>query len=424
MKANLLCGKEIISLKLPDSTLLIENKPAEALANPESAVLDALLQPIGCAPLKEIARGRKNACIVISDITRPVPNKIILPPLLKTIEEAGIASENITILVATGMHRPNLGDELMSMVGREIMDNYKIINHYCRKSEELREITKIDGAPIEVNTHYLDADLKILTGLIEPHFYAGFSGSRKSILPGISSFATMKFMHSFKVIDQLQQANCRLENNLFHQYAMEVAEIAGVDFILNVVINKERELTGVFGGHHDLAHRAGCKLVADHAVASLDKKMDLIITSAGGYPLDATFYQVSKCLIAARDILKENGTIFVACGCEEGLGSEEFCTIMRSNPTPADFNSHHSNPDNFVIDQWCAQNIYQALAHAGKIFIYSPGLSEDDVARFQGIKVMDCQATVDDLLKTHKSVAVIPDGPYVVGKVVEKIVNQ
>jgi len=416
MKANLRCGKETISLDLPASAQLIENRPAAALADPASVVRDALLHPIGTAPLKEIAQGRKNACIVISDITRPVPNKVILPPLLQTLAESGIAAENITILIATGMHRPNLGDELESMVGKEIMDSYRIVNHYCLKQEEYREIARIEGAPIEINTHYLDADLKILTGLIEPHFYAGFSGSRKSILPGISSFQTMKFMHSYKVIDQLQQANCRLENNIFHQYAMEVTERAGVDFILNVVINQERELAGVFAGHYDLAHRAGCDLVSSHAVAVLPEKVDLVITSAGGFPLDATFYQVSKCLIAARDILKENGTILVTCGCEEGLGSEEFCTIMRSNPTPADFDRHHGNPDNFVIDQWCAQNIYQALAHAGKIYIYSPGLSQGDVERFQGIKIEDCQATVNDLLKSHEKVAVIPDGPYVVGK--------
>ena len=417
MKAHLLCGKETITLNLPDSVQLIENKPAKALADPESAVRDALLHPIGTAPLHEIARGRKNACIVISDITRPVPNKIILPPLLQTLLDSGMAAENITILTATGMHRPNLGEELESMVGREIMDKYTIVNHYCQKEEELREIARIEGAPIEINTHYLDADLKILTGLIEPHFYAGFSGSRKAILPGISSFQTMKFMHSYKVIEQLQQANCRLENNIFHQYAMEVAELAGVDFILNVVINQERRLAGVFAGHLDLAHRAGCELVSKHAVAVLEEKVDLVITSAGGYPLDATFYQVSKCLIAARDILKENGTILVTCGCAEGLGSEEFCTIMRTHRTPGDFDSHHGNPDNFVIDQWCAQNIYQTLAHAGKIFIYSPGLKKEDVDRFQGIKITDCQATVDNLLKSHKKVAVIPDGPYVVGKI-------
>lgn len=420
MKANLLCGKETITINLPDSALLIENKPARPLEDPEAAVLDALQNPIGTQPLSEIAKGRKNACVVISDITRPVPNKLILPPLLRTLEQSGIPREEITILIATGMHRPNLGEELESMVGKEIMDNYRIVNHYCQKGEELREISRIEGAPIEVNTHYLDADLKILTGLIEPHFYAGFSGSRKSVLPGISSFETMKFMHSYKVIDQLHEANCRLENNIFHDYAMEVTRLAGVDFILNVVINQERDLAGVFGGHYDKAHRAGCDLVVNHAVAKLDEKVDLVITSAGGYPLDATFYQVSKCLISARDILVEKGTILVTCGCQEGLGSEEFCTIMRSNPTPEHFNKHHGNPDNFVIDQWCAQNIYQALGHAGKIFIYSPGLSGEDVDRFQGIKIENVQTTIDELLETHEKVAVIPDGPYVVGKIANK----
>ncbi len=417
MNTHLLCGKETISLDLPENVLLIENKPAKPLENPEKEILRALRDPIGTPPLSKIAKGRDNACIIISDITRPVPNKLILPPMLKTLEEAGIKKEKIIILIATGMHRPNLGDELESMVGKEIMDNYRIENHYCQNNDELREIARIEEAPIEINKHYLDADLKILTGLIEPHFYAGFSGSRKSILPGISSFETMKFMHSFSVIDQLHEANCRLENNIFHEYAMQVTELVGVDFILNVVINQDRNLAGVFGGHYDKAHRAGCEMVENHAVAQLEEKVDLVITSAGGYPLDASFYQVAKCLTSARDILVENGTILVTCGCQEGLGNEEFCTIMRSNPSPDAFNQHHSDPENFVIDQWCAQNIYQALAHAGKIHIYSPGLSNEDVGRFQGIKIENVQETVDELRKTHNRIAVIPDGPYVVGKI-------
>lgn len=343
MKVELHCGKGNITLNLPESVRTISTHDFARISDPEKAVNDALTDPIGTPPLAQMAKGRKNCCIVISDITRPVPNKITLPPLLATLEESGIARESITILIATGMHRPNVGEELESMVGKEIMDNYRIVNHYCQKREEMREIARIEDVPIEVNTHYLDADLKILTGLIEPHFYAGFSGSRKSILPGISSFETMRFMHSYRIIDQLQQANCRLENNIFHDYAMEVTDKAGVDFILNVVINKERELVGVFGGHYEMAHKAGCDKVVEQAVTELDEKVDLVITSAGGYPLDASFYQVSKCLTSARDILTENGTIFVLCGCEEGLGNEEFCTIMRSNPTPEDFNAHHSD---------------------------------------------------------------------------------
>ena len=417
MKANLLCGKDTISVELPESAILIENKPAAGISDPGAVVLEALNNPIGTKPLREIAKGRKNACVVISDITRPVPNSIILPPLLRILEESGIAKDEIIILIATGMHRPNLGDELETLVGKAVKDNYRIENHYCQKEEELRQIATIEGAPIEVNTHYLDADLKILTGLIEPHFYAGFSGSRKSILPGISSYQTMKFMHSFKVIDQLHGANCRLENNIFHKYAMEVTELAGVDFILNVVINQDRELAGVFGGHYDEAHKKGCELVKAHAVANLDEKVDVVVTSAGGYPLDTSFYQVAKCLTSARDILKKAGTIVVSCGCEEGLGNEEFASIMRSNPTPEDFNANHSDPKDFVIDQWCAQNIYQALDHAGKVYIYSPGLTKEEIAGFGGRKIDDVQKIVDDLVKPATTVAVIPEGPYVVGKI-------
>ncbi|MFH1083726.1 MAG: lactate racemase domain-containing protein, partial [Pseudomonadota bacterium] len=201
LNARLLCGERTVDLQLPESVAILEMKPLDGLPDPESAVYSALAGPIGSPPLTEIAKGKRNACVVISDFTRPVPNRIILPPLLKTLEESGINRDEITILIATGMHRPNLGDELEYLVGREIMNTYTIVNHYCRKPEAYRKVDEIEGAPIEINNRYLDADLKILTGLIEPHFYAGFSGGRKSILPGISSFETMKFMHSYKMID-------------------------------------------------------------------------------------------------------------------------------------------------------------------------------------------------------------------------------
>ena len=337
MRIGLSCGERNVDLELPDAVTVLEMKNAQALPDPSGAVAEALLNPIESPPLTELAKGKKNACIVISDITRPVPNKIILPPMLQTLEECGISRENITILVATGMHRPNLGEELESMVGRDIMDNYTIVNHYCRKSGEHREIDQIDGAPIELNIHYLDADLKILTGLIEPHFYAGYSGSRKALLPGISSFQTMEFIHSFKMIDHPQVTNCLLGGNPFHEHGLRVAQLAGVDFILNVVIDRKREIAGVFAGHYDHAHQAGCNMVYEHSVAALDHRADMVITSGGGYPLDATFYQISKALICARDVLKESGTIVVVCECREGLGSPEFCEIMHSMGSPQEF---------------------------------------------------------------------------------------
>ena len=415
--AKLLYGEKTVDLRVPQSAALLEMKPLRGLEDPEGAVYSALANPIESPPLAELAKGRKNACVVISDFTRPVPNKIILPPLLKSLEQSGLKRERITILIATGMHRPNLGDELEYLVGREIMDNYHIVNHYCRKPEEYRKIDEIDGAPIEINNHYLDADLKILTGLIEPHFYAGYSGGRKAILPGISSFETMKFMHSYKMIDHPKVTNCILEGNPFHEYGIRVTELVKADFILNVVINKERDIAGVFAGHYDHAHLAGCDMVYEHSAVKLDQRFDMVVTSGGGYPLDATFYQISKALICSMDIMKKGGTIVVACECREGIGNPEFRGIMGSVSNYQEFTEKYSDPKDFVIDQWCAQNIYQAADHAGPIYVYSPALSTDDLKSMGMIKIKDVQETVNALLPQYENVVVVPDGPYVVGMV-------
>jgi nickel-dependent lactate racemase len=417
MKVPLLCGRKTVDLELPERVEVLEMKALEALPDPIGALEAALAHPIESPPLAEIASGRKDACVVISDFTRPVPNKIILPPLLSALESAGIPKERITILIATGMHRPNLGEELASMVGRQIMDRYRIENHYCRKEDTYRKIDEIEGAPIEINKHYLEADLKILTGLIEPHFYAGYSGGRKSILPGISSFKTMKFMHSYEMIAHPKVANCVLDGNPFHEYGLRVTEMAGVDFILNVVINKGREIAGVFAGHYDHAHVAGCDMVYAHSVVFLKDRVDMVITSGGGYPLDATFYQISKAMIFARDVLKEGGTIVVTCECREGLGSPEFCGVLDSVCSFQEFSDRYCDPKDFVIDQWCAQSIYQALAHAGKVFVYSPGLSQEDLDRVGATKIEDLQGTLNDLLASHPKVAAAPEGPYVVGMI-------
>ncbi|MBW1787068.1 MAG: nickel-dependent lactate racemase [Deltaproteobacteria bacterium] len=419
MKAEMPCGERTVDLELPDSVNMLEMKPMKAVEDPAESVRAALAKPIGGPPLSELAAGRKNACVVISDFTRPVPNGIILPPLLETLEQSGIARENIIILIATGMHRPNLGEELESLVGADLVEKYTFVNHYCRRPETYRKIEEIEGSPIEINTQYLDADLKILTGLIEPHFYAGYSGGRKAILPGISSFETMKFMHSYKMIEHPMVTNCVLEGNPFHEYGIRVTRLAGADFILNVVINRDREIGGVFAGDFDAAHRAGCDMVYDHSAVRLNERADLVITSGGGYPLDATFYQISKALICAKDILEAGGAIVVACECREGLGSAEFSGILRSVCSPREFFDDYRLPENFVIDQWCAQNIYQALGHAGKVYVYSPGLEKDDLEKMGIEKVDDLQKTIGQLLDTHSKPVVVPDGPYVVGKVAE-----
>ncbi len=417
MKAALLFGQERLELEVSEDTLFLEMQDMEALADPGRAIEEVLNRPIKSPPLGELAAGKDNACVVISDITRPAPNKVLLPPLLKALEAGGLPREKITILVATGMHRPNLGEELEYMVGRDIMEGYNIVNHYCRRPEVYRKVDEIDGAPIEINTHYLEAGLKILTGLIEPHFYAGYSGGGKAILPGISSFETMKFMHSYQMVDHPNLRNCLLKGNPFHEYVVRVAGLVGVDFILNVVINRERAVAGVFAGHYDHAHLAGCDMVYDHSVVPVEERVDLVITSGGGYPLDSTFYQMSKALIGARDILKPGGTIFLACECREGIGGPEFTHMLRSIGSPQEFFEGYCDPENFVIDQWCAQNIYQALEHAGRIYVYSPGVEKEDLEKMGMVKVENVQNTVSDLRRAYAKAVVIPDGPYVVGMI-------
>jgi nickel-dependent lactate racemase len=415
MHTNIQYGEKQIGLTLPDEALILEASPAEPLPHPAGELERALAEPIASPPLAEIAGGRDSACVVISDITRPVPNQVILPPLLHTLEEAGIPRERIDILIATGMHRPNEGRELEGMVGSWVMANYRIVNHMCRDRERLRQVGSLGGGPIELNTTYLDADLKILTGLIEPHMYAGYSGGRKSLLPGIASLETLRYMHSFAMIAHPGVTNCKLEGNPFHEAGERVMAMAGADFLVNVVINKERQITGIFAGHPTSAHEAGCRLVHEHTVSQLEKPADMVITSAGGYPLDATFYQVSKGLIMARNILRPGGSVIVACECREGLGSPEYCQMVGQGFTPHQFNSHHSRPEHFVIDQWCLQTTYQAIETAGKVYCYSENLDKQSLAGIGIEKIDDIQAKVDELLPTHETVAVAPQGPYVVG---------
>jgi nickel-dependent lactate racemase len=418
MKIKIPHHKEFITLELPpataDKTRVISGPGHNAPAIGPAEILAALQEPIGTATLAVLAQGKRSACIVISDITRPVPNKLLLPPLLNTLEAAGIDRENICILIATGMHRPNEGEELIELVGAEIAANYQIINHDCHDRDNLRQILTIDGANIEVNGHYLDAELKILTGLIEPHPFAGFSGGGKSILPGISSFNTMRFMHSFALVDHPQVETARIQGNPFRQHINSVCSAAGVDFIVNVILDHNKQPTAVFAGDQIDAFEAGCATAAQNAVVKIGEPADLVITSGGGYPLDATFYQSTKGLIAAGQILRPGGTILLIAGCSEGLGSQSYRDIIDSaKGSPAEFRRIYSDPDNFIIDQWGAQVYFQTLEKADRILLYAPGLTQDQLTPFGVELIADLDATLSQLCAESEQIYIVPEGPYV-----------
>ncbi len=416
MQTALPCGQQRLTLALPDHARLLASRPAPVLADSAGAVAEALAAPLGTPPLAELARGRRSACVVISDITRPVPYRLLLPPLLRTLEAAGIPREGIVVLVATGMHRPNLGEELRGIVGDEVYGRYRIENHHCRREGDARRVAEIDGAPIEINRHYLDAELKVLTGLVEPHMYAGYSGGRKSLLPGIASFRTMQFMHSFAMIAHPRVTNCVLEGNPFHEAGEGVAALWGWT-------HRQRGHqpgAGAGGGLRRPPHpgppgrlRAGGTPLGPPARGAGRPGRDLGRRPSPGRDL----LPGQQGPHHGQELVRRGGTIVIACGCREGLGSPEYCGMIREGLSPAEFADRCQSPGAFVIDQWCLQTTYQAVAHAGRVLVYSPNLAARDLAALGMSKIEELQATVDGLLPGHPRVVVVPEGPYVVGLV-------
>lgn len=423
MEVILKYGQDGLSVKLkttPGFVGILTPKEAPVLQNPEETVAKSLVVPIESSELKEIARGKKTACVVISDNTRPVPNELILTALFQQLEEASIKKKNITILIATGIHAPNLGDELVQLVGKNIATNYHVVNHYSKQKEDMVLVDELDdGTPICINKIYVEADLKVLTGFIEPHMWAGFSGGRKSILPGISSIETLEYMHGPKIVAHKKAAYGVLAGNPFHEQCLKVMEKAGADFIVNVTLNTKKQVTGVFSGHPVKAHLEGCAFLSQFCVHTLSEPLDFIVTTNSGAPLDCNLYQTSKGITAAADGLKSGGAIIIASQCDKKIGSEEYVEVMNMVDTPQSFVDRLMQGDFFIPDQWCAQETYQVMLKH-KILIYSDGISDADLRKYHFEPIHSIEKAIDDLLEhfgEKAKWAVIPDGPMLMLKI-------
>ncbi len=418
MKVGLWYGRGNLDVELPDGNVVavLRKKEVPPLERPEAEVERALEEPIGCPPLREVARGRKDACVVISDITRPVPNWVLLPPLLRLLEEAGIPRERITILVATGMHRPSTEEELLEMVGEEVLKSYRIVNHAAKDESNLVYLgeTKL-GTPIWLNRLFCESDLKILTGLIEPHFMAGYSGGRKAVCPGLAGVETMKKFHGPQHLEHPAAVAGVIEGNPLHEDATEMARRAGVDFILNVALDEQRRIIGVFAGDLERAFEEGVRFVERCVKVEMEEPVDVIVTSAGGYPLDATFYQTVKAMVVPLPILKEGGTIIVASALSEGIGGPEYTRTLLEIEDLEEFVRRLYRPDFFILDQWEIEEQAKA-ARKAKIMLYSEGLDHDTLSRLFVLPLGSVEEGVRRALEEHgpeAKIAVIPEGPYV-----------
>ena len=418
MRIHLDYGKTGLDVDLPDSRLVgpLSIRPATPLTDPATAIAAALEAPTGCRPLREIARGRKNACILVCDITRPVPNRLILPPMLRILEEQGIARKNLTILVATGLHRPNEGAEAEELVGPEIARNYRIENHHGKVLGEHDYLgTTPNGVPAWIDSRYVRADLKITTGLIEPHLMAGYSGGRKVICPGIAALETVKIWHGPRFLEH-PKADCGIvEGNPVHEENTRIALMAGCDFIVNVCIDGSRRVTWVGAGDMIKAWEEGVRFVENVVKVRVPEPCEVVVTSSAGYPLDTTWYQAVKGLTGALPIVKQGGTIVLAASLTEGLGSPEFQQVMRENPDLKQFKQRILGGDYFIMDQWQLEELAKVLERC-KVKVVTHGLPAETLRNCYVEPAATVEQAVADSLAEYgpaARVAVIPKGPYV-----------
>jgi nickel-dependent lactate racemase len=420
MRVALDHGHGRLEIALPDGhpVDVVEKTPLPPLARPERAVREALEMPVGTPPLRVLARGRRNAVIVVSDATRPVPNAVLLPPILDALERGGIPARAIRVLVATGLHRPARRDELDEILGPELARTLHVEQHDARDPDAHADLgTSRAGIPVRIDRRYLAADLKILTGLVEPHLMAGYSGGRKAVCPGLAAVETIRVAHGPRMLEARVGAGL-VDGNPLHEDLLEIAERAGVDFIANVALDRQRRVSGVFCGDAAEAHARAMRFVEAECRVDLEEPADLVITSGGGYPLDATFYQAIKGVAAAAAVVRPGGAILLCAALSDGVGSPSFEKLLRESASTGDFELRLEDEAFFAVDQWMVQHLCQARRRA-RVLLYTDGLPMVAANELLVEAVPDPATGVERALADRPGarIAVLPQGPYVLATV-------
>ncbi len=422
---KLLYGREGADLQLPSDAVVLTGKDPSAVANPGQAVASALAAPIGAPPLIDLIRRRRpeTVAITVSDITRPVPNRQFLPAILEVLAEAGIGDERISIIIGTGMHRPSTPEERDFILGREVLERVEVIDHTADRPETLIKVS--DDPPVSVCTRFAAADFRIVTGYIEPHFMAGFSGGRKGVFPALVDLASIQRFHGFDTLASPLADNGILDGNPCHEIALEIAQAVGVDFLFNVAITRDRGIAGIYCGDLVEAHLAGCEEVAEWTTAEVPGPLDLVVTCGGGYPLDQTFYQTVKGMCTALPALGPDTTLLQISGCGEGIGSRAYTELMLAwGADWRGFLEHiEANRHETRLDQWEFQVQGRVLNRIGsdRLWFATDGIPAELQGRLgvtpllgEGDAIRRAQRAIDEFLSAHPGarVAVIPEGPY------------
>jgi nickel-dependent lactate racemase len=420
MNVELAFGRGVLPVDLPagaDVTVIRKGSRPKLGAG---AIARALAEPVDAAPFDELVRDRTSACILVCDITRPVPNRLFLRPMIERMLAAGIPRERITIVIATGLHRPNEGDELAEVIGDPwVLERVRVVNHFARNDADHVDlgVTATRGTPIKLDRRFVEADLRIATGLVEPHFMAGYSGGRKVIAPGIAHADTIRTFHSARFMEDPRAASCILAGNPLHEEQLEIVRGLGETYALNTVIDEDRDLVFASFGETIASHMAAVRFAQDWTAVPVGRRFSTVVTSSAGFPLDKTYYQTVKGMVTPLDIVEPGGTLIVASACSEGIGSAEFRAsqerLVRLGPDA--FLASILDKRFADIDEWQSEMQLKPMRVAS-VQLYAPGLGEDD-RRLTGVQTIgSVDAAVRASIAAHAdgAVAVIPEGPYVI----------
>ena len=421
MRVVMRYGRKGLALDLPDGldVAVIRKKAMTVLPDPGSAVASALLNPVGCKSLLEEAGQCRSACILICDITRPVPNGTVLPTLVTELIRAGIEPQAITVLVATGLHRPNEGEELREVVGSDwVLKTVPVVNHFARNPEDHLSLgTLPDDIPVKLDHRFLRADLRIVVGLVEPHFMAGYSGGRKIIAPGVAHEDTIRVFHSARILEHCRAANCILEGNPIHSAQLDILKLVGKAFAVNTVIDEDRQMSFVNFGDIEASHLDAVAFVRPYAEIPVPRRFKTVVASSAGHPLDGTYYQTVKGMVGVIDILEPGGNLIIVSECRGGLGSPEFAEAQRNliRLGPESFLEELLQKRSASIDEWQSEMLVKAMKKAN-MYLYSEGLTEDQHLLTAVHNIASPAEAIAESVRTHADphIAVVPEGPYVI----------
>ena len=423
MEIKLPYSKSGMYVNIPDKNMIkvLQSKAHDfkTTLSESEIVKKALENPIESETLEELVKDKKDVVIITSDHTRPVPSRITLPIILNKIRNSN-PDIDIKIIISTGCHRPSTREELVYKMGEEIVDKENIIMHFANNEESMAKVGKLpSGGDLIVNKAIMETDLLIAEGFIEPHFFAGFSGGRKSVLPGVASVKTIMYNHCSEFIDSPYARTGNLKNNPIHEDMLQAAKSVNLAFILNVAIDKDKKVIGAFAGNLEKAHEAGCEFVTKLSkVDSVDA--DIVVSTNGGYPLDQNIYQTVKGMTAAEATCKENGVIIMVSACNDGHGGQSFYDSVASASSPTEIleKVRKISKSETIPDQWEFQILARILEKFTVIMV-------TDLCDPQMIKNMHMKHASSfeealqmafDIKGKDAKVAVIPDGVSVIVK--------